>query len=49
MLITAVLAPNGNLLEFTQRGDRWISYLEERRANGDDMIAEFRKRQNTSL
>jgi hypothetical protein len=36
------------VLEFTQLGDRWMSYLEQRRSKGDDLIVEFEKRKSTS-
>ena len=32
MLLTAVRDPDGNLIEFTQLGEKWYQHLEERRA-----------------
>lgn len=39
---TAVRDPDGNLIEFTQLCDAWFTYLESRRAKGDDVIARWR-------
>jgi predicted enzyme related to lactoylglutathione lyase len=44
MLITAITDPDGNYIEFTQLGERWISYLEGRREKGFDLISEFKSR-----
>ena len=38
MLITAINDPDGNLIEFTQLGERWFKYLEERRQKGHDIL-----------
>lgn len=45
MLITAVKDPDGNHVEFTQLGERWIKHLEKRRADGNCLFTEWRKRQ----
>lgn len=44
MLITAARDPDGNLIEFTQLSEGWISYLEGRRKEGHDLIARARSR-----
>lgn len=43
MTITALQDPDGNLVEFTELGDRWMSHLEKRRAEGNSMIDVWKK------
>ena len=42
MLITAVKDPDGNHIEFTQLGERWIKHIEKRRAEGHCLIQTWR-------
>jgi catechol 2,3-dioxygenase-like lactoylglutathione lyase family enzyme len=44
MLITAIKDPDGNLIEFTQLGEKWIKHLESRRKKGFDIIQEWKRR-----
>jgi hypothetical protein len=37
-LITAVRDPDGNLVELTQLGSRWLDHLRRRRAEGHDLV-----------
>lgn len=39
---TAVLDPDGNLLELTEMRDAWFEHLEARRAAGGDVVARWR-------
>ncbi len=39
---TAILDPDGNLLEFTQLCDEWFQELEARRAKGHDVLVRFK-------
>ena len=39
---TAILDPDGNLIEFTQLRDEWFTLLEERRRQGVDVVARWR-------
>jgi catechol 2,3-dioxygenase-like lactoylglutathione lyase family enzyme len=41
---TAVLDPDGNLVEFTELHDQWFEHLETRRAEGADVVARWRGR-----
>ncbi len=38
MLITALKDPDGNHVEFTQLGERWMKHLEKRRSEGHCLI-----------
>lgn len=38
MLITAVKDPDGNQVEFTQLGERWIKHLEKRQTDGQTLV-----------
>jgi len=39
---TALLDPDGNLVELTQMSDAWFTYLEQRRGQGADVVARWR-------
>lgn len=41
MMITAVKDPDGNHVEFTQLGEKWIKLLKKRREDGHCMIRTF--------
>ena len=41
MLITALKDPDGNLLEFTQLGERWMKRLKNRRHKGQDLVTQW--------
>lgn len=43
MLITAIKDPDGNLIEFTQLGERWYQHLEKRRGEGHDIIERWKR------
>jgi len=43
MTSTAIRDPDGNLVEFTQLGERWYEHLEKRRAEGHDMIRRWKE------
>lgn len=38
MLITALRDPDGNYIEFTQLGERWIKHIENRRSEGHCLV-----------
>jgi predicted enzyme related to lactoylglutathione lyase len=42
MLITALKDPDGNHVEFTQLGERWMKHLEKRRSEGHCLIQEWK-------
>jgi predicted enzyme related to lactoylglutathione lyase len=44
MLITALKDPDGNYIEFTQLGERWIKHIEKRREQGHCLIREWKNR-----
>jgi len=39
---TAVEDPDGNFVEFTERGGEWFTGIDARRAAGDDVVARWR-------
>lgn len=43
MTITAMSDPDGNMVEFTQMGDRWMKHLDNRRGAGHCMIETWKK------
>lgn len=40
-IMTALLDPDGNYVEFTQLSGRWIQHLKNRRQQGIDMISKW--------
>lgn len=42
MLITALKDPDGNHVEFTQLGEKWMMHLEKRRSEGNCLIATWK-------
>lgn len=40
---TAITDPDGNFVEFTQLSDEWFQRLEERRAQGFDILARWKE------
>ncbi len=43
MRITAIKDPDGNLIEFTQLGKRWVDHLEKRRKDGQCVIERWKQ------
>jgi hypothetical protein len=41
-VMTALTDPDGNHVEFTQLSDGWFEHLQERRAQGHDVIARWK-------
>jgi hypothetical protein len=39
---TAILDPDGNLVEFTQLSDEWFTQLDTRRRQGADVVTRWR-------
>ena len=42
--ITAILDPDGNLVELTQLGSGWLGHLKSHRADGGDLVSEWAAR-----
>jgi catechol 2,3-dioxygenase-like lactoylglutathione lyase family enzyme len=42
--ITAVRDPDGNEIEFSQLGDGWLRHLDQRRAEGHDLLTRWKSR-----
>lgn len=48
-LSTALQDPDGNLVELTQMSDAWFQYLEHRRGQGADVVAQWKETRGASL
>ena len=47
-LITAIVDPDGNEIEFTQLSEGWFKHIKKRRADGVDMLSRWESRKVNS-